>query len=402
MALSIRYPIWRSKTAQLQSSSPGGLEQKRNPRDSDRPLQAAIDALCSRVAIVDGKGIILLVNRAWRSFACENGCSREHDGVGASYFEFLKASVDCEVAAAEQRIVDVLEGRSAEFTCEYACPCQNDRLWFRLRAARFADDEEERVLVSHENISDLKSAQEALRNLEGRILESREEERRKIARELHDSTVQRILAVNLNLASLKTLLDRSDKNIQRLLAETESLGRECMQELRTISYLLRPPVQEGHDFLPALCSYIDGFCKRSGIRVSLVIPAHAGRMPPRVENALFRVVQEALSNIHRHSGSDTATVALRKSEERVVLEIADQGKGMPPLPEGSGAYWATGGGLAGIQERIRELSGSLEIQPAKAGVTGARATGSAGCKAGTLVRATIPLQESDVRTKAAG
>jgi signal transduction histidine kinase len=126
-------------------------------------------------------------------------------------------------------------------------------------------------------------------------------------------------------------------------------------------------------------------------------------MPPRVENALFRVVQEALSNIHRHSGSDTATVALRKSQETVVLEITDQGKGMPPLPEGSGAsYWATGGGLAGIQERIRELSGSLEIQPVKAGPPGARAVGSPPCKVGTLVRATIPLQESDVRTKAAG
>jgi two-component system, NarL family, sensor kinase len=199
--------------------------------------------------------------------------------------------------------------------------------------------------------------------------------------------VQRILAVNLNLASLQTHLASGDKNVQRMLAETVSLSRECMQELRTISYLLRPPVQDGHDFMPALCSYIDGFCKRSGIRVSLVIPSHAGRMPPRVENALFRVVQEALSNIHRHSGSVTATVALHKTAETVVLEISDRGRGMPRAPEGSGPYWATGGGLAGIQERIHELSGSLEIRPANPG---------------TLVRATIPLKEPDVRAKAAG
>jgi PAS domain S-box-containing protein len=400
MALSIRYPSWRSKTAQLQSSSPPhGLEQRASCeenhelRDADQPLQPAIDALSDRVVIVDGQGTILLVNRAWRSFAGENGCLQEESGVGASYFEVLRGSVDHEAATAERRILDVLEGRAGEFTCDYACSCRDGRLWIRLRAARFANRGEEHVLVSHEDVTELRQAQEAQHNLEGRILESREEERRKIARELHDSTVQRILAVNLNLASLKTLLNRSDKNIQRLLAETVSLGRECMQELRTISYLLRPPVQDGHDFLPALCSYIDGFCKRSGIRVSLVIPSHAGRMPPKVENALFRVVQEALSNIHRHSGSDTATVALRKTEETVVLEISDQGKGMPPVPEGSGGYWATGGGLAGIQERIRELSGSLEIGPARSGLAGTRGAGSVGWKAGTLVRATIPLKE---------
>jgi signal transduction histidine kinase len=402
MALSIRYPGWRWKTAKLQNSSlQHGLEQRESCdenqglRDSDQPLQPAIDALSGRVVIVDGQGTILLANRAWRSFARENGCGQEEGGIGTSYIEFLKRSVDREAAAAGQRILDVLEGRAGEFTSDYPCSCRNGRLWFRLRAARFANQGDQCVLVSHEDVTELRRAQESQHDLEGRILESRDEERRKIARELHDSTVQRILAVNLNLASLKTLLDRSDKNIQKLLAETVSLGRECMQELRTISYLLRPPVQDGHDFLPALCSYIDGFCKRSGIRVSLVIPSHAGRMPPKVENTLFRVAQEALSNIHRHSGSVTATVALRKTDERVVLEITDQGKGMPPVPEGSGDFWATGGGLAGIQERIRELSGSLEIRPVKTGA-GARGAGSPRWKAGTLVRATIPLKEGYV------
>jgi signal transduction histidine kinase len=402
MALSIRYPGWRSKTAKLQSSNPHGLEQRANCEenrelgDSEQTLQPAIDALSARVAIVDRQGTILLVNRAWRSFACENGCSQEEGGVGTSYVDFLKRSVDREAGVTAQHILDVVEGRAGEFTCDYPCSCGSARLWFRLRVARFVNRGDEHVLVSHEDVTELRRAQELQHDLEGLLLESREEERRKIARELHDSTVQRILAVNLNLASLGTLLGRSDKNIQRLLAETASLARECMQELRTISYLLRPPVQDGHDFLPALCSYIDGFCKRSGIRVSLVIPSHAGRMPPKVENALFRVVQEALSNIHRHSGSITATVALRRAEGRVVLEITDQGKGMPPVPEGSGGYWATGGGLAGIQERIRELSGSLEIKPAKAGTASERGSGVPGWKAGTLVRATIPLKEAYV------
>src|SRR5215831_18499572 len=161
------------------------------------------------------------------------------------------------------------------------------------------------------------------------MLQVREEERRRIARELHDSTVQKLFAVNLNLAGLRTLLQKSEKKAQNLLTETENLGRECMQELRSIAYLLRPAVPDGHEFMPALCSYVDGFCKRSNIRINLVIPAHAGRMPSRVENALFRVVQESLSNVHRHSQSPSATVTLSKTAGNVVLEIKDQGKGLP-------------------------------------------------------------------------
>jgi two-component system, NarL family, sensor kinase len=226
--------------------------------------------------------------------------------------------------------------------------------------------------------------EEAQREIEERILQAREEERRRIARELHDSTVQRLLAVNLNLAGLKTRLNGSDKKIQDVLAETVTLGRECMQELRSISYLMRPPLEDGHDFMPALCSYIDGFCKRSGIRINLVIPAHAGRMPPKIENTLFRVVQEGLSNIHRHSQSVSATVSLRKDPDNVVLEVKDQGKGMPGGPAG-GDYWAAGGGLAGIQERVHELGGSLQVKPNHPG---------------TAVIATIPLEKPDVHSRA--
>jgi signal transduction histidine kinase len=177
------------------------------------------------------------------------------------------------------------------------------------------------------------------------------------------------------------MVSGGQKKVQSLLMETISLGRECMQELRTISYLLRPPLPAGHDFLPALYSYIDGFCKRSGIRVNLVLPSHAGRMPAKIENALFRVVQETLSNIHRHSQSATATVALRKDEESVVLEVKDKGRGMPDAPA-KGPYRTTGGGLAGIEERVHELGGSLEIKPANPG---------------TIVTATIPLSELNVR-----
>ncbi len=225
--------------------------------------------------------------------------------------------------------------------------------------------------------------EEIQRDVDRRIVQACEDERRRIARELHDSTAQRIFTVNLNLINLKGMLTSADRRVQSLIADTLALGQECLQELRSISYLLRPPLLEGHEFVPALCSYIDGFCKRSGLRINLVIPAHATRMPSRVENALFRVLQEALSNIHRHSGSESATVTLRKSAESVVLEVRDQGKG---IAHQSGVQWRAGGGLAGIQERVREIGGRLEVKSASPGI---------------LVVATVPLGEASGRQEVA-
>jgi len=379
MGLIVRYPTWRSKTARPGDDAFQADAETRQPHQS---LQAAIDALPGRIAILDAKAVIVAANQAWRTHADRSGFNGKDHGIGALYLDFIRESADHEAAAAEPGILDVLAGNKETFTFEYPVSDSKGQRWFQLRVARFREKEEKRLLVSHEEVTELKAAREAQCDVERRILQSREEERRKIARELHDSTVQRILAINLNLAGLKALLKSggSERRIQDLLAETAALGRECMQEVRTISYLMRPPVQDGHDFIPALCSYVDGFCKRSSIRVQLVIPSQAGRMPSKVENALFRVAQEALSNIHRHARSATASVALCKSPHHVVLEIRDQGRGMPRVPAGEEGYWTTGGGLAGIQERIRELCGSLEIKPANPG---------------TLVRATIPLEEDE-------
>lgn len=379
MGLIVRYPTWLSKTARPGNDKYQADAETRQP---DEALQAVIDAMPGRIAILDANAVIVAANQSWRIHADQSGFNGNDHGIGALYLDFIRQSPDREAAAAEPGILDVLAGHKETFAFEYLAPGSKGRRWFQLRVTHFHENEEKHLVVSHEDVTELKAAREAQRDVELRILQSREEERRKIARELHDSTVQRVLAINLNLAGLKALLESggSERRVQDLLAETAALGRECMQEVRTISYLMRPPVQDGHDFIPALCSYVDGFCKRSSIRVQLVIPSQAGRMPSKVENALFRVAQEALSNIHRHARSATATVALCKSPHHVVLEIRDQGKGMPRVATGEDGYWTTGGGLAGIQERIHELRGSLEIKPANPG---------------TLVRATIPLKENE-------
>ncbi|HKF21920.1 MAG TPA: histidine kinase [Candidatus Angelobacter sp.] len=382
MSLPTLHLNWRTKASRTGNENVPCLEDLRTPVELDRRdwLQAVIDALTHRVAVLDCDLSIMAVNQAWRRFAVENGVGPAEAGVGAGYFDFIKKSPDNGAAAAEAALHKALEDQNGSFSFDYVAALAAGQRWFQLRVTSLAEDGKKLLLVCHEDITERKAAVEAQREIDERILQAREEERRRIARELHDSTVQKLFAVNLNLAGLKTVLEKSEKKAQNLLAETETLGRECMQELRSISYLLRPPVYDGHEFMPALCSYIDGFCKRSNIRINLVIPSHAGRMPSRVENTLFRVVQESLSNVHRHSQSPTATVTLRKTAESVVLEVKDQGKGMPRRAA-TGTLWAAGGGLAGIHERLRELGGSLEIKPNQPG---------------TMIVATIPLKEEEL------
>lgn len=379
MVLPTLHLKWRSKPSPTGNESPPSMEDLLAHASLGREhwLQTVIDALTPRVAVLDCDLSILAVNQAWRRFALENGAGPAEAGAGAGYFDVISQSPDRETVAAEADLRKVLDGQQEDLCFDYEAATATGRRWFQLRAAPVTDEGKKLLLVSHEDVTERKAAKEAQREIDQRILEAREDERRRIARELHDSTVQKLFAVSLNLAGLRTLLQKSEKKAQNLLAETESLGRECMQELRSISYLLRPPVYDGHEFMPALCSYVDGFCKRSNIRINLVIPAHAGRMPSKVENTLFRVVQESLSNVQRHSRSPSATVTLRKMAGSVVLEVKDQGKGMPVR---LAASWAAGGGLAGLQERLQELGGSLEIRPNHPG---------------TAVVVTIPLPQEE-------
>jgi signal transduction histidine kinase len=216
-------------------------------------------------------------------------------------------------------------------------------------------------------------AEQAVHALSGRLLQLQDEERRRIARELHDITAQNVSAITLNLVRLGQLLPNGDERPRKILAESLALGEESLREIRTLSYLLHPPMLDELGLTKALEWYLDGFAKRSGIQVNLTAAPGLGRLPAEVETTLFRVMQESLTNIHRHSGSSTAAVALRRDTSTVTLEIRDEGHGMAP-PSSAGRD--LGVGIRGMHERLRQFGGRLEID------TGAQ---------GTTVRAVLPL-----------
>ncbi len=217
------------------------------------------------------------------------------------------------------------------------------------------------------DITARKRAEEAARSLSGRILTLQDDERRRIARGLHDSLGQYLTALKINLDRLSA----SHNGNAALASESAGIVDKCLTETRTISYLLHPPMLDEAGLGSAARWYVDGFSRRSGIKVNLNLPPKLDRMHRDVEVALFRAVQEALTNIHRHSGGSVVDVLLSVDTKQLQLEIKDDGRGIPrkrlrSLIEGAAE---AGVGLAGMRERMRELGGSLEIRSDRAGTT---------------------------------
>ena len=273
--------------------------------------------------------------RRGADFAVANGYRGDNHGVGANYLLICDAAlgVSTETAAVASGLRAALEGGEM-LRIEYPCASTNSSRWFQLRATRFGSGDQTRIVLAHEDVTEVKRAEHELRRLAGRLLVLQDEERRRIARELHDSTAQNLVALGFNLDRLERRAPVDEDVRSTIIADSRALIDRSLKELRTLSYLLHPPVLDDAGLVPAIRSFIDGFSRRSGIKVEMKLPGRMARLPRDAESAIFRVVQEALANVHRHSGSATAAVRLSRSRERVVLEIVDRGAGIAGDDEG--------------------------------------------------------------------
>lgn len=233
-----------------------------------------------------------------------------------------------------------------------------------------------------ERTEELLRARNDLRDLSARLLKTQDEERRRIARELHDGVGQLLAAMNMNYAILGPEKEKLSEDAARSLEENSDLVDQALRDIRTMSYLLHPPLLDEIGLGSALQWYVSGFSERSNIAVSLDLTPDLGKLPRDVELSLFRIVQECLNNIHRHSGSATARVRIFRTPGEVNLEVQDEGKGVPPeirekisLGEGFGL------GIRGIRERLRQFGGRLELH----------SNGE-----GTIVLATLPEGSKEI------
>jgi two-component system, NarL family, sensor kinase len=213
------------------------------------------------------------------------------------------------------------------------------------------------------DVTDFKEAISELQHLHSRVLDVQEAERQRLARELHDSTSQELASIGMNIGLVRTLGASLPANARAALDEALTSVEQCSAELRTMAYLLRPPLLDLRGLAEAIREFSDGFARRSGILVDLEIDESAGRMTEGVELALFRVLQEALANVHRHSRSRTVSVRYRADASSAVLEVADRGVGMADPGEGarSSAGLRSGVGILSMRERLREVGGTLTI-----------------------------------------
>jgi signal transduction histidine kinase len=198
-----------------------------------------------------------------------------------------------------------------------------------------------------------------LEALNARMTTLQEEERRHIARELNDSVGQLLAAITMNSFSVQAECHKLSPSAAKRLAENDAMVAEISKEIRTISHLLHPPLLDEAGLESALRCYVDGFSERSRIEVKLDMPSDFDRLSKEVELSIFRVVQECLTNIHRHAGSPTAAIRFIRKETCLRVEIEDAGKGM--RLEKQFAPVSSGVGLRGMRERLRRLGGTLEI-----------------------------------------
>jgi two-component system, NarL family, sensor kinase len=377
----------RNSTLRRRSGGPAGPPGKTSARakavgpagEVEALLRSTLDALSAHIAVLDRSGTIVAVNQAWRSFARAAGFVGREGGVGMNYLAVCEraAGESPDAAQTAEALRDIIGGRRSEFRMEYPCESPDGLRWFQLRVTRPGPARIPRIVVAHEDITEVKRAQEALARLSSRLIQVQDEERRAIARELHDTTAQNLLAITLNATRLREPLNGAGESVRRILAETVGLAEQCLQEVRTLSYLLHPPLLDEMGLASALRWFAKGFSERSGIDVDVrVVEDNGAALPREIATTLFRVAQEALSNVHRHSGSPSARIDLQRTEQAVRLDVIDRGRGLRgEIKPGTGAR-PVGVGVSGMRVRLEQLGGRLEIQSSPTG---------------TCVTATLPI-----------
>jgi len=260
-------------------------------------------------------------------------------------------------------IAAIMEGKPYEHDLRYISPKGELRnLHSRGFPLRDAEGRVDRIVGVAEDVTDRVNAKEHLRLLSDRLLRLRDEEQRRMAHQLHETVSQEMAALKMALARVGETLPKKNATGNKFLQSAREFADGVIQQVRTVSYLLHPLLLEEAGLGSALQWYASGFAERSGIKVKAVIAPDFGRLPKETEIAVFRIVQEALTNVHRHSKSRSATIRLVRADGKVRMEVKDRGVGMPRPSAATGWISPLGIGIAGMRDRVKQLGGIFEIK----------------------------------------
>ncbi|GAC1622416.1 MAG: hypothetical protein PVS2B2_16410 [Candidatus Acidiferrum sp.] len=355
--------------------------------EKDARLRAAFRQTYSFMVLLSADGTILEANDA----ALQASAADRSEVIGRKFWEAVWwSSLPEEIESVKRSILRAANGESVREECRYTIKGGAIRFADRtLSPVKEADGSITMVVASgidtteqkelrdslEERIKlrtrDLEEKNDQLRDLSARLLRSQDEERRRIARDLHDSVGQMVAALTMNIGMVLKQVDKLTPDAAAAIRQNLEITHEISTEIRNISHLLHPPLLEELGILSSLGSYAEGFAGRSKIKVSLELPQALDNLPKGMDLAIFRIVQECLTNVYRHSGSPNAFIRVSPNAGQISIQVRDEGKGMPS----STITKTSGVGLRGIRERVRELGGTLTIESSDKG---------------TIVTATLP------------
>jgi two-component system, NarL family, sensor kinase len=351
---------------------PGCLHDPTDPASNGKPalqatraspLRIAIDALPQQLAVIDGCGRVVLANHAWTRGPEPH--AEPLPGIGGSYLHLWEGELSREAQEVALGVASVVRGTSRRFTSRFRC--RHPNRWCELSMTRIDVPPSVHVLVMYRDVTESEQAGRALRLVSRRLARAQELERRRIARELHDESAQNLAALCMTLARAEQASRGPDPSLPALLREARDLGERSVAELRTLSYVLNPPMLDRGGLVAAVRWYVCGFAKRSGIEIELRACADFGRMPREVELALFTVVRECLANVYRHSGGGKARVEMRRERGRAVVEVANEGAELSN-EQRAGLHHSIGLGIRGTRERLQAVGGTFTIRAQRRGV----------------------------------
>ena len=333
-------------------------------------LQSALDALPLGIAIVDAQGSTVAVNATCQRYVLETQGRSWLPGM--PFADSLDACPVPEVSEALRACLPALmSGELQNFERTYEVEFEGQTRVKQLRMGRFAFGLEPLLVMTHEDVTNITSAYREVDVLSEQLLATQEDERQRIARDLHDSTSQHLVATSLALSCLRTAQEMASTPLvpraRAALADATIAVGEAQKEIRLLSYLLHPPNLERDGLVVGLRAFINGFSRRSGLKCALRVRGLAEGLDLATESGLFRVAQEALINVHRHAGASCADVSLMRTRQYLKLIVRDDGHGA----NGSLDFQSDslGVGIPGMRARLRQLGGSLEIIDSPTGLT---------------------------------
>jgi signal transduction histidine kinase len=336
-----------------------GEQSELTARGSTDVLEAVCDALPAEVALLDMSARIVWANSACREAMAALDLPVR---VGAPYIEFCRALVDdFDDYALECGLEDVADGREPCLSHVYLDRRSGGVKWRQLRVAPLKIGATQRLIAFQEDLTEASQAQAALRSIGEQLLSAQERERQRIAVELHDSTSQHLAALGLGVTRLRRLTGKNQQTREVLDDMSKSL-QEAVKEVRVLSYLMKPPALERDGLQATLEAFVRGFGARSGLRIALQTDGPIDDVGQDVSHAVYRVVQEAVSNVYRHADARSVAIEVVRRSTRLRLRIADDGRGMPRPARGEGDQVLLGVGIPGMRARIAQLGGRLNIR----------------------------------------